>query len=54
MTGSMDALLLAHAFALCLKVDDYATDTAILAADLKLGTMKSVHSRSRLRNSIDV
>ncbi|KZV71749.1 RNA polymerase I associated factor A49-like protein [Peniophora sp. CONT] len=40
MTGSMDALLLAHVFALCLKVDHFATDTAIIAADLKLGTTK--------------
>lgn len=40
MTGSMDALLLAHMFALCLKVDHFATDTAIIATDLKLGTTK--------------
>ena len=40
MTGSMDTLLLAHVFALCLKVDHFATDTAIIANDLKLATTK--------------
>ncbi|VDC02261.1 unnamed protein product [Peniophora sp. CBMAI 1063] len=40
MTSSMEALLLAHAFALCLKIDHFATDTATIASDLKVATTK--------------
>lgn len=33
-TSRTETLLLAHMFALCLRIDDYATDTTLLANDL--------------------
>lgn len=36
MTTENETSLLTHLFSLCLKVDDYATDTAMIAADLKM------------------
>lgn len=30
----METLLLTHMFALCLRIDDYATDTTLIANDL--------------------
>ena len=36
MTTENETRLLTHLFALCLKADDYATDTALIAADLKM------------------
>src|ERR1700677_5243827 len=34
MTTENETRLLTHLFSLCLKVDDYATDTALIAVDL--------------------
>ena len=36
ITSDNETSLLTHLFALCLKVDDYATDTTLLSADLKM------------------
>lgn len=36
MTSENETSLLTHLFSLCLKVDDYATETALIAADLKM------------------
>lgn len=36
ITSDNETSLLTHLFSLCLKVDDYATDTTLLAADLKM------------------
>ena len=36
MTSENETNLLTHLFSLCLKVDDYATETALIAADLKM------------------
>ena len=36
MTTENETRLLTHLFALCLKADDYATDTELIAADLKM------------------
>ena len=36
MTTENETSLLTHLFSLCLKVDDYATDMALIAADLKM------------------
>jgi len=40
MTTENETRLLTHLFSLCLKVDDYATDTALIAADLKMSTTR--------------
>jgi DNA-directed RNA polymerase I subunit RPA49 len=42
MTSAAETLLLTHMFALCLRVDDYATDPKILADDLKMPVAKFV------------
>ena len=34
MTSQMQTTLLTHMFALCLRVDDYATDSSLVAKDL--------------------
>ena len=44
MTSQTDTILLTSMFALCLRVDDYATDTQLMATDLKLGVTRSVFS----------
>lgn len=36
MTTENETRLLTHLFSLCLKVDDYATDAALIAVDLKM------------------
>ena len=36
MTSENETSLLTHLFSLCLKVDEYATDTTLIAADLKM------------------
>jgi DNA-directed RNA polymerase I subunit RPA49 len=36
ITSDNETSLLTHLFSLCLKVDDYATDTGLLAVDLKM------------------
>lgn len=36
----METNLLTHMFALCLRVDEWATDTAILAGDLSMPVAK--------------
>jgi hypothetical protein len=41
-TGQTETLLLTHMFALCLRVDDYATDAKLIADDLKLPITKCV------------
>lgn len=46
MTSQTDTILLTSMFALCLRVDDYATDTQLMATDLKLGVTRSVFSRA--------
>jgi DNA-directed RNA polymerase I subunit RPA49 len=40
MTTENETSLLTHLFSLCLKVDDYATDTALIAADLKMSSAR--------------
>ncbi|KAI9454084.1 RNA polymerase I associated factor A49-like protein [Russula earlei] len=40
MTSDNETNLLTHLFSLCLKVDDYATDTTLIAADLKMASTK--------------
>jgi hypothetical protein len=45
MTTENETSLLTHLFSLCLKVDDYATDTALIAIDLKMSTMQGTYSR---------
>ena len=42
MTSENETSLLTHLFSLCLKVDDYATDTALIAADLKMSSARYV------------
>ncbi|KAA1474187.1 RNA polymerase I associated factor, A49-like protein [Dentipellis sp. KUC8613] len=39
-TSHTDTNLMTHIFALCLKVDDFATDTTLLASDLRMGVTK--------------
>ncbi|KAF8630259.1 hypothetical protein AX17_005445 [Amanita inopinata Kibby_2008] len=41
MTPKMKTTLLTHIFALCLKVDNYATDTTILAEDLSMNVQRA-------------
>lgn len=36
MTSENEARFLTHLFSLCLKIDDYATNTTLIAADLKM------------------
>ena len=44
MTTENETRLLTHLFSLCLKVDDYATDTALIAVDLKMSSTRySLH-----------
>ncbi|KAJ3478951.1 hypothetical protein NLI96_g9400 [Meripilus lineatus] len=38
MTSAMETKLLTYMFALCLRIDDYATDTSVLAKDLQMST----------------
>ncbi len=40
MTTENETSLLTHLFSLCLKVDNYATDTALIAADLKMSSIR--------------
>ncbi|EKM52686.1 uncharacterized protein PHACADRAFT_261280 [Phanerochaete carnosa HHB-10118-sp] len=40
ITPAMETMLLAHMFALCLRVDDYATDTTLIARDLSMSAAK--------------
>ena len=40
MTTENETRLLTHLFSLCLKVEDYAADTALIAADLKMSTTR--------------
>ncbi|KAH9958750.1 Rpa49 subunit specific to nuclear RNA polymerase I [Russula dissimulans] len=40
MTSDNETNLLTHLFALCLRVDEYATETTLIAADLKMSTTK--------------
>lgn len=40
VTQEMEMNLLAHMFALCLRVDEWATDTTILAGDLSMPVSK--------------
>lgn len=36
MTSENETALLTHLFSLCLKVDEYATDTTLIASDLTM------------------
>ncbi|KAI0031466.1 Rpa49 subunit specific to nuclear RNA polymerase I [Vararia minispora EC-137] len=40
MTGATETLLFTHMFALCLKLDSFATDTALIAKDLRMSVTK--------------
>lgn len=40
MTPQTETMLLSYMFALCLRVDDYATDTTLLAKDLSMAVTK--------------
>lgn len=40
VTQEMETNLLTHMFALCLRMDEWATDTAILARDLSMPVAK--------------
>ncbi|KIP06400.1 hypothetical protein PHLGIDRAFT_107028 [Phlebiopsis gigantea 11061_1 CR5-6] len=40
ITPQMETMLLTHMFALCLRIDDYATDTTLLAKDLSMSAAK--------------
>ncbi|KAI9451427.1 RNA polymerase I associated factor A49-like protein [Lactarius psammicola] len=40
MTTENETSLLTHLFSICLKVDDHATDTALIAADLKMSSTR--------------
>ncbi|KAF8259326.1 Rpa49 subunit specific to nuclear RNA polymerase I [Lactarius quietus] len=40
MTTENETSLLTHLFSLCLKVDDYATNTALIAVDLKMASAR--------------
>ncbi|GJE92909.1 RNA polymerase I associated factor, A49-like protein [Phanerochaete sordida] len=40
ITPAMETMLLTHMFALCLRVDDYATDTTLIAKDLSMSVAK--------------
>ena len=40
MTSENETSFLTHLFSLCLKVDDYATDAAQIAADLKMSSTR--------------
>ena len=42
MTSDNETNLLTHLFSLCLKIDDYATDTTLVAADLKISPTRYV------------
>ena len=42
MTPQTETMLLAYMFALCLRVDDYATDTTLIAKDLSMAVTKYV------------
>ena len=48
ITPQMETMLLTHMFALCLRLDDYATDSTLLAKDLSMSVAKYVFSSSRL------
>ncbi|KAG8215168.1 RNA polymerase I associated factor, A49-like protein, partial [Butyriboletus roseoflavus] len=43
-TSQTETLLLTHMFALCLRIDDYATDTTLIASDLsqKVATINTL------------
>jgi DNA-directed RNA polymerase I subunit RPA49 len=43
-TPQLELLLLAHLFALCLRIDNYAADHALIARDLSLAPEKYVPS----------
>ena len=40
VTQEMETNLLTHMFALCLRVDEWATDTTVLAGDLSMSVTK--------------
>lgn len=40
ITPQMETMLLTHMFALCLRLDDYATDTTLIAKDLSMTVVK--------------
>ena len=42
MTSDNETSLLTNLFSLCLKIDDYATDTTLIAADLKMSPTRYV------------
>lgn len=43
-TTQTETNLLTHMFALCLRIDDFATDTAVLATDLSMPVLRYVLS----------
>jgi DNA-directed RNA polymerase I subunit RPA49 len=38
----METMLLTHMFALCLRLDDYSTDSTLIAKDLSMSVVKYV------------
>ena len=50
MTSDNETTLLTHLFSLCLKIDDYATDTTLIAADLKMSPTRYVTFSSDLHD----
>jgi len=48
MTSDNETSLLTNLFSLCLKIDDYATDTTLIAADLKMSPTRYVTFSSDL------
>ena len=50
MTSDNETSLLTNLFTLCLKIDDYATDTTLIAADLKMSPTRYVTFSSDLHD----
>lgn len=46
ITPQKETLLLTHMFALCLRLDDYATDTTLLASDMSMSITAYVFTAS--------
>lgn len=46
MTTASQCKLLSYMFALCLRIDDYATDTSLVAKDLQMPIAQYVFSHS--------
>ena len=49
MTSQTETTLLTHMLALCLRIDDHATDTVIVASDLRMSSVRYVKAFSLFR-----